>query len=48
MIIVIEVACGREVEVDKVIRGYTIVLEGISFMVDLILWNVEVLIWCMR
>ena len=34
--IVIEIASGREVEVDKVIRGCTIVLEGISFMVDLI------------
>ena len=36
MIIVTEVVCGKEIEVDKVTREYVIVLEGVSFKIDLI------------
>lgn len=34
--ILIEIASGREIEVDKVIRECVIVLEGVSFKIDLI------------
>ena len=36
MIIVTKVVCGKEIEFDKVICEYVIVLEGVSFKIDLI------------
>ena len=36
MIIVTKVVCGKEIEVDKVRRECVIVLEGVSFKIDLI------------
>ena len=36
MVIVTEEVCGKEIEVDKVICEYVLVLEGVTFKIDLI------------
>ena len=36
MIIVTEIVCGKELEVDKISRECVVVLEGVLFKIDLI------------